>query len=185
MVSRQSVRAQLRAATADAHTRVDAVFSRFELASRADYVRFLEAQGGALIPLERALDAGIAKALAIDWPARRRAAALLRDLSALGHQAPDTGYLAPIDTLEAVLGTIYVPEGSRLGGALLKRSVDASLPAEFLAPSAPGAWRALLDALERSLQSPVQVDAAIAAAERAFDLFEASGTAALASVAVR
>jgi heme oxygenase len=185
MGSHQSVRAQLRAATADAHTRVDAAFSRFALASREDYARFLEAQGGALIPLERALDAGAAPALGIDWPARRRSAALLRDLAALGYPAPEAQELAPIDVPEAALGTIYVLEGSRLGGALLKRSVDAALPAEFLAPGAPGAWRALLDTLESALQSPAQVDAAIAAAGAAFDLFEASGTAAVAAVELR
>lgn len=185
MGSHQSVRAQLRTATAHAHTRVDTVFSGFDLASRGDYARFLRAQGGALIPLEQALDAGVAPTLPIDWPARQRSAALLRDLAALGRSLSDTRDLAPIGTPEAALGTIYVLEGSRLGGALLKRSLDAALPAEFLAPGAPGAWRALLDTLERALQSPAQVDAAIEAACHAFDLFEASGKAAFASVEAR
>jgi heme oxygenase len=181
----ETVRAQLRAATTEAHDRVDAVFSRFELTSRADYARFLHAQGGALIALERALDAGIAPHLPIGWAERRRSAALLRDLAGLGAPAPDVDTLPAIERAEDALGTIYVLEGSRLGGAVLKRSVAADLPAEFLAPGDSGRWRALLDALERSLETEAQREAAVAAARRAFDTFERSGRAALATVEAR
>jgi heme oxygenase len=179
------VRALLRASTADAHARVDTVFSCFDLGRRAAYASFLQAQGEALIPLERALDEGAASALAIDWPARRRSAALLRDLALLGRPASKGRALAAIDTPEEALGTIYVLEGSRLGGAVLRRSVGSGLPTEFLSAGPPTAWRVLLDTLERTLLTSAQVEAATAAASRAFGLFEASGHTALGSVEAR
>lgn len=176
----QTVRARLRAATASAHARVDDVFSRFDLASREDYGRFLQAQAAVLLPLERALDAGIAPRLDIDWPERRRGDALLSDLAALGLRAPATGALPPIERADAALGTIYVLEGSRLGGALLKRSVGAELPTRFMAAGRPQLWQRLIAALDERLPTPAQQGAAVEAAEAAFDRFEHAGRAALA-----
>ena len=47
--------------------------------------------------------------------------------------------------LPALLGGLYVIEGSRLGGALLKRGLPAGTSARFLnAPAEPGAWRRLI-----------------------------------------
>lgn len=168
----QTTRAKLRAATGNAHARVDAVFSRFDLGSRDDYGRFLQAQAAALLPLERALDAGIAPHLDIGWAGRRRGAALLSDLAGLGLPAPTIEAMAPIARAEAGLGTIYVLEGSRLGGALLAGSVCPGLPASFLAPGDPRRWRALVAALDDLLLTDRQINGAIEAAERVFDLFE-------------
>src|SRR5690606_26887428 len=139
--------------------------------SADDYTRFLHAQGGALIPLERALDAGAAPGLPIAWGEGRRSPALLHDLAALGRAGPDTAPLPPIESAEDALGAIYVLEGSRLGGALLKRSLPPSFPAEFLAPARSRLWRDLLDALEVVLRTPPQREAAVAAATRTYGLF--------------
>ena len=173
MNHKQTVRGRLREATAAAHERVDAAFSRFDWASRAGYARFLQAQAEALLPLERALDAGgAAERLGLGWAERRRGAALLADLAALGAVAPDGAPLAPIDAPAAALGTIYVLEGSRLGGSLIKRSVPTDFPAAFLAPGPEGGWRALLAVLEARLADEGARAEAIAAARDAFARFE-------------
>jgi heme oxygenase len=151
---------------------VDAAFSRFELSDRADYGRFLQAQAVGLFPLERALSAGIAPRLAIEWPNRRRTEKLTADLAALGLAVPPHGDEPPIREAAAALGTVYVLEGSRLGGAVLRRSVGLGLPCAFLAPGAPGLWRDLIESIEHELASAAQQAVAIDAATSAFDRFE-------------
>lgn len=169
-----TVRSRLRAATAEAHARVDRAFSRFDLARRDSYARFLQAHAAALLPLEPALDAGAAPALGIGWEARRRGDALRADLAALGAEPPEAEDLTPITEPAAALGTIYVLEGSRLGGSLIKRSVPNDFPAAFLAPGPADGWRALLAALEDRLADAALRDEAIAAARAVFARFERS-----------
>jgi len=173
MAGSQTVRSSLRAATAAAHARVDRAFSQFDWRRREGFARFLQAQATALLPLERALDlGGTAAGLGIGWAARRRGSALLADLAALGVAAPEGERPAPIARPAAALGTIYVLEGSRLGGSLIKRSVPPEFPAAFLAPGPEGGWRALLAVLERELADAAACDEAIGAACAAFDRFE-------------
>ena len=50
-----SAHAALRAATADAHERVDGLFSRFDISDPIGYRRFLTAQAVAYLPGEAAL----------------------------------------------------------------------------------------------------------------------------------
>lgn len=172
-----TVRARLRAATAPAHERVDRAYSGFDLAIRDDYVRFLQGQGHALLPLEQALGEGIAPDLDIEWEQRRRGPALLADLDALGAAREVTSGFEPIEPLIApasALGTIYVLEGSRLGGVILERAVDRRFPAAFLAPGPPGAWRSLMERLETALSTQPLIDEAIAAASATFARFERS-----------
>ena len=170
-----SARANLRAATADAHRRVDELFSRFDLSRRAGYAAFLQSQAAALLPLERALDAGIAPKLPVEWAARRRSPALLADLATWSLPIPEADELAPIERPAEALGTIYVLEGSRVGGSLLKRSVAGDFPAAFLSPGPSARWRSLLDGLERDLATAESQAEAAAAARRAFALFELAG----------
>jgi heme oxygenase len=66
-----------------------------------------------------------------------------------------------------------VLEGSRLGGAVLKRSIPENRPKRFLdAHQAPGAWRKLLAMLEESLYEPASVEAASQTARQVFRRFE-------------
>ena len=51
-----SARAALKRATADAHERVDLLFSGLKLEDPRDYRRFLVAQAAAHLPVEQALD---------------------------------------------------------------------------------------------------------------------------------
>lgn len=171
-----SARTALRAATAAEHERVDSLLSRFDLTERAGCRLFLLAQAAAFLPVEAALDEAGAERLVPDWPQRRRSEALHADLAALGAEPPTPALAIRFDTDEAVLGAVYVLEGSRLGGAMLKRALPPDFPRSFLdAPLPKGSWRNLLDNLDRFLYRDDQIELAAASARAVFGGFEAGG----------
>lgn len=168
-----TVRAALRAATASEHERVDAAFSRFNLSETAGYRAFLLAQAEGFLPVEAALDGAGAETILTDWPARRRGDLLRADLAALTVTLPEP-FSVPsfISGKASMLGAIYVLEGSRLGGAVLKRTVPGHFPRRFLeARQAAGSWRTLLQTLDEFLIRPGDLDVAIAAAKEVFARF--------------
>ncbi len=170
-------RAALRRATAPDHERVDAVFGGFRLDDPTDYRAFLTAHAMALPAIEDALDAAGFAMLLDDWPQRRRGGAIAADLAALGASLP-APLPVPIslDTPAAQWGAAYVVEGSRLGGALLARSVPHGLPRGYLgAPQMPGAWRNFLEKLDKHICRPQDVAQATDAARAVFGLFEVAG----------
>ena len=171
-----SARFALRAATSEAHERLDARFSRFDLAHPSDYQAFLLAQAGAFLPVEAALDATGAERIVPDWPQRRRAKALLADLAALGLVTPAPVAVPALNGEAAVLGAAYVLEGSRLGGAMLQRQVPDSLPKAFLCAGNPKLWRAFVTDLDQRLSSPTDIAAAAAAASSVFEAFASSAS---------
>jgi heme oxygenase len=169
-----SARFTLRAATHEAHERLDALFSSFDLTHRAGYGDFLMAQAGAFESVETALDRAGAAEVVADWAERRRADALAADLAVMGLAAPDP-IAAPAFATEAeVLGGLYVLEGSRLGGAMLVRSVPDTLPKTFLSPGNPAAWRAFVTVLDERLSSPAKLSEATASALAVFEAFASS-----------
>jgi heme oxygenase (biliverdin-IX-beta and delta-forming) len=174
-------RTELREATRTDHDRVDAIFSRFDLTNLGAYGAFLSAQAAAFLPVEAALDAAGAIRLVADWPERRRGHLLEADLRALGRPVPERGHTeCRLDGSADLLGALYVLEGSRLGGSLLKRQVPPAWPRRFLdAPQAAGAWRSLLILLDKWLDGPEERRAAAAAARGVFGLFEAAALAQL------
>lgn len=176
-----SARAALRDATSQAHRRVDAAFSRFDLADLDNYRGFLRAQAAGFLPTEAALDAAGAADLLPDWPARRRGDLLRADLAALDVTPPEPFAPPPIVSANAsMLGAIYVLEGSRLGGALLKRAVPMAFPRRFLeARQDAGSWRKLLKSLDEFLIRQNDLDVAVAAAEEVFARFEQGANAQL------
>lgn len=174
-----SVRNTLRAETRDAHDRVDAAFSRYDLSTRDGYRAFLLRQAAAHLPVEAALGAaGVGEAIT-DWPARRRAESLRADLADLGCADLPEQPFAGFPSHAAMLGGLYVLEGSRLGGAVLIRQVSHGFPTRFLAKGSTGAWRTLLDILETKLTSPEEIAGAVAGARSVFACFEAAARRAL------
>lgn len=166
--------ARLRAASAPDHDRVDALFGGYQLDEADGYARFLEAHARALPAAEVAL------ASAPDLPAwRRRTALLAADLAALGRDMPE-----PLDFAArgpAAWGLLYVTEGSRLGGAMLARSVPETLPSAYLAARHErGEWKRTLDALEAraDAEGAAWQDEALAGARAGFRLYEAAAGAA-------
>lgn len=171
-----SARAALRAATAEDHERVDRLFSGFDLSNLDGYRLFLTAQAAAHVPVEAALDAAGVEALMPDWPARKRSHLLEGDLAELGAALPAPVEAPHLPDAAAMMGALYVLEGSRLGGAVLKRSLPPQAPMRFLAAEqAPGAWRKLLAKLDESLYQPALVEAASQTARLVFRRFEIAG----------
>lgn len=167
----------LREGTAGAHERVDALFTRFDLTERGGYAAFLGAHAEALLPLEAALDAAGAERLIDDWPARKRGALILADLAELNRR-PGESRDAGLDGEDgSIAGTLYVLEGSRLGGKVLSRQLPADFPRAYLDADQPiGNWRKLLDRLDTILYQSRARATAIEAALGAFRAFERSGT---------
>ncbi len=170
-----SARAALRAATAANHARVDEVYSSAALDDRTAYGRFLSAQAAAHLAVEDALSRSGVEAFVPDWPERRRGDALRADLAELGLDVPQPMASPIFAEQPAMLGALYVLEGSRLGGTLLKRSVPTGLPTRFLGGADSSAWRALLTQLDEHLDEASKREAAIEAARQVFVLFEDSG----------
>jgi heme oxygenase len=171
-----TVREALRAATQASHERVDALFSRFDLANPVEYGRFLAAQAAAHIPVEEALNAGGVADVLPDWPSRQRAALLRQDLGDI--MRADVVAIDPpvFDTVPALLGGVYVLEGSRLGGALMERSLPPGVPGRFLrARGEPGAWRRLLARMDELLYEPPSLAVASRSAQAVFSSFELAG----------
>lgn len=168
-----SVRFALRELTRDAHDRVDALFSRFDLADRVQYGAFLSVQAAAFLPVEAALDAAGAAELLADWPERLRGDALRADLAALGRPPPDR--IAPplYSDAPAIWGGMYVLEGSRLGGAMLHKTVSGHLPRRFMAPPPDRTlWPRFIQELERNNGADVLRQRAGASAIATFACFE-------------
>ncbi|WGM31366.1 biliverdin-producing heme oxygenase [Brevundimonas sp. NIBR11] len=169
-----SPRLALRAATSEAHERLDARFSTFDLTDTDDYGAFLLAQAGAYFPVEEALEAAGVGELIDDWPARRRSHALRADLAALGLPDPTRVAAPPLSSEADILGALYVLEGSRLGGAILVRNVPDDRPKTFLTPGNPAAWRAFVTVLEQRLSSQADIDDAVRVATSVFEAFASS-----------
>jgi heme oxygenase (biliverdin-IX-beta and delta-forming) len=169
-----SARFYLRDATADAHARLDAMMSRLDLADAADYARFLRAQAAPFLAVEAALDAAGAEAVVPDWPQRRRAEALKQDLAALGEPIPEPAATVSLTSAAAILGAAYVLEGSRLGGAMLVRTLPDTAPKAFLTPGNPLLWRTFTATLDERLSSGDERAEAARSACAVFDLFSES-----------
>jgi heme oxygenase len=181
LASEASPRFALRAATAAAHARVDALYSRLDLSRPDDYARFLLSHAAAFLPVEAALIEAGADALLPGWSSRRRGEHLRADLAALSLSVPPVE-IAPRFSNEAErLGGLYVLEGSRLGGAMLVRSVAPTLPTAFLAPETTSSWRAFTTLLDARLTSAAALAEATSAANAVFSVFEHRARAALES----
>jgi heme oxygenase len=126
--------------------------------------------------METALEAAGVGALLPDWSERRRGHLLAADLAELGVEPPEAIAPPGLASEASLWGALYVLEGSRLGGALLKRSLAPGAPCRFLdAPQQAGAWRKLLAKLEECLYDPARVGAACETAKQVFKRFEYSG----------
>ena len=172
------LRDHLRHATSDQHARLDAQFGALDLTGRAGYRAFLEASAAALMPLEDALEAAGVDDVFPDWEQRSRRTAMLDDLARVGGTARPLKADLSLDA-GAVLGVMYVLEGSRLGARyLLKTVAKSSDPVvtsatRYLAHGADGRlWQSFLVMLERHAAALSDDAGAIAGARQAFDLFE-------------
>jgi heme oxygenase len=185
---RNPVHQALRDGTAEAHNRVDAAFADFDLTDRADYARFLAAHADVVWALEAALPG---ERVVEDWDARKRGDLLREDLAFLrfpGESRRPESQAASSVTLgpgfrrgteewdePTIAGTLYVLEGSRLGGKFLARRLPAGFPRAYLdADQRAGNWQQLLTVIDRLLREPAALATALAAALATFAAFERS-----------
>lgn len=169
-----SLRQALRRETASLHAAVEARFDGLNLGDAGDYGVFLARHAVCILPLEAALDAAGIETLLSDWPRRRRGAALAGDLAELG--LPELGLPEPEERPVRIapgaeaLGAAYVLEGSRLGAAMLLRSVAADLPTAFLRHGQQERlWQSFLPHLDG--MGSGDLAGALLGARRAFGLF--------------
>ena len=167
-----SAHARLRAATRDAHDRVDARFGAYDLRDRGQYAAFLTEHAAAFLPAEQAVAESGGEAIP-SFCERRRSDALRSDLADLGLEAPARPAFGPFLSTAAMLGSAYVLEGSRLGGAVLAQEVGPDLPRRFLGTRPPaGHWRTFIAYLERHLGDEQSIADATKSALETFALFE-------------
>jgi len=188
---RNPVHQALRDGTAEAHDRVDAAFADFDLTDRDSYARFLAAHADVVWPLEAALPG---ERVVADWGSRKRGALLREDLAHLRHPdesrdlrrlreegaARDPGFRRDDEIGDAwsearIAGTLYVLEGSRLGGKFLSRRLPAGFPRAYLdTDQRAEKWQQLLTVIDKLLRDPIALDKALAAALATFAAFERS-----------
>lgn len=153
---------------------MDAAFGRYTLADPAGYRAFLTAHARIVPALEAWLDAHQPETLK-GWQAVRRGPALLADLAALDVPPPPTAEINLDSDIASVCGATYVLEGSRMGGALLARSVAPQLPRAYLGyPTQVALWRAFATELDRLLPDEAATARAGTAALAVFNLFRAA-----------
>ena len=171
-------RERLKRATAEAHHQLDADIASRDLADPDVYRRFLLGHARVLPVIERALEAAGVERLLPDWATRRRTAALNEDLQALGAAAPPACAAPTLQNEAAVMGALYVLEGSRLGGVVLARQALAGGSAEISGATrylthgrGQALWPSFLAVLEGNDAVRVHPDAAEAAALSVFHAF--------------
>ncbi len=173
----QNLRGRLKEATAEAHRLLDARIGALDITIFADYRRFLEVIAAALLPLEAHLVASNVGEIFPDWSRRSRRKAIKADLAKLD------GEVRPI-TIEralnrnAVFGSMYVLEGSRLGARVLLKTVRAATDpriAETAAYLGHGTgqqlWQSFVTTLAREPFTPSDQTEVIDGALNAFELF--------------
>jgi heme oxygenase len=170
----------LRAATSELHSRVDAALSGSFDTDLDAYIAFLKSLARGVLPLERLLEQSRVECLLPDWPRRRRAPALLRDLAAFDATPPPSADKPSPDGEAWLFGALYVLEGSRLGGKLLLKRVQANpdpraaAATAYLGHGAGGSlWPSFLERLEASDAVAEAPHKAVAGARAAFGLFGA------------
>ena len=169
-------RSILRDATAAAHAQLDAKLGALNLCTVAGYRCFLEINAAALVPLEASLERAGVRGMLPDWDDRARTDAILTDLARLGGR-PGLLDAPELTDRSAMLGTLYVLEGSRLGAAYLLRTVRqcrnplVSGNTAFLAHGAGRRfWPQYLAVLECHADELAEDDL-VRSARSAFDLF--------------
>lgn len=169
---------QLRAATRSHHERIDRLMDLRRMRDPHHYARVLQVFDAFLAAWEPA----VAAALAPQWQAwlaaRSRRPFLRQDLAALRIAPMAARACAPhLPDAAAAWGSIYVMEGSALGGQAITRSLaEAGLhPRKGVAyfhgwgSETAAMWREVRATLERQLAGPAALAPACDAACRTFD----------------
>jgi heme oxygenase len=168
---------QLRERTAHAHGVVDAAVGAFD--DLAGYGRYLLAMYRFRTPIERDLTRIAWPEAMGEWRPRPVSAAIAEDLRDLAQAVPELGEARDGIAGEALMGTLYVLEGSILGSqVLLRRAMKLGLSethgARHLVLQSGGIeeWRGFLALLEAA--EPFDIEHATAASLATFAAAESA-----------
>lgn len=170
----------MRAATRPHHDRIDALVNLRRMQDRSHYLQVLQVFDGFLGAWEPAVAAALPQRR--EWlRARSRRPFLHQDLRVLGADRGAPSMVPPLPSAAAAWGSVYVMEGSALGGTMISRSLAAS----GLGPDSGAAyfhgwgdatgrmWREVRELLETELASPDALAQACEAARATFDTLSA------------
>jgi heme oxygenase len=181
-----SPRECLRAATRGAHSKADHLFGCFDLADPEAYRRLLAVHQAVVPFCETILEASGVDALISDWPSRTRAAALAEDLAIIGAGSGSALGLASQVDAPAAFGMLYVLEGSRLGGAVLIRRLEANPDVNcrsamhyFGHGEGLNLWPSFVVAFDKSPDVLGNYEAVVSSALETFELFICAARASL------
>ncbi len=167
----------LRSGTDDIHRRLegDSPLARPDLTTDA-YHDVLGRLWGLVVPLEEALEcAGVPL---VDWPDRRKAPLLAADLPTLDGLAR-CDERPPLEGGDAVLGCLYVLEGSTLGGRMVAARVESTLGVGAVGTryfrsygdQVGARWRGFRNGVAERADAGGDVDVMVASARWTFELF--------------
>jgi heme oxygenase len=169
--------AVLRAATRKHHDRIDRLMDLRRMHDRGHYTRVLQVFDAFLAGWEPAVAAALPARFQGWLRLRSRRPLLQRDLQVLGITAVPAAVLPAFDSDAAAWGSLYVLEGSALGGAVITRVLaSAGLHAGTGAAYFHGwgdavgtMWREARELLVTELAAPAAVQQACDAACLTFD----------------
>lgn len=172
----------LRRATHERHARIDSLMDLRRMGDRGRYGRILQAFHAFLAPWEQSVASALPAHRHAWLHGRSRRHFLQEDLAALAlRPLADTPAVPRLQGNAAAWGSLYVIEGSALGGQVISRA----LAGEGLVPGkgssyfhgwgddTPGMWRDFRSELRSELAAPACVEAACAAACATFDALTA------------
>jgi heme oxygenase (biliverdin-IX-beta and delta-forming) len=182
-VQAESIHERLRHATNDLHHGLERELAAvFEQLSFASYRELLRALYGFYVPIEPALEQIARCHPELEIPIRGRAELLIRDLRALELEPSETSISRAtwIGDADSAAGTLYVLEGSCLGGQVIARQVERRLDlgsegglAFFTGDGSATArrWREVIAWLEAfaARRDELQRDGIVEGARRTFD----------------
>lgn len=182
-ISREPLIARLRLDTCQLHAQLERqpFFADLMQGSmtQPQYLTFLTAYAGHLLPVASVLDQGLSPSAFHDFIAKAcRLDALAKDLTSLGQPWPPARQ-CPVDWLEAnstsfLVGLLYVHLGSRLGARLISKrmqlcyGLNAGNGAAFFAAANDGAvWAGFLNLLSAK-EMQLEVQATLRGAQAGF-----------------
>lgn len=165
------MRERLRKATGNLHAHVDSCAAWMRLETPRGYARFLATQASVVLPLEDALESADVARVVPDWIDRRRSESLKADLAEIG--ASCVPVRPPVFRSDAaLLGALYVLEGSRLGArVILSRVVSCSATRYLRHGEGCRLWPIFLEILESDEDVRRHSNVAEDAARRVFEMF--------------
>lgn len=179
-VSADPIMPRLKAETYPDHMRLEETVDILNnLATLESYKRLLARHAGFVFPLERVLAGQDWSSIGLEFDERSRAGAMKRDLAAMDIDSfPEIELWTGLDNFARAVGTLYVLEGSTLGGMIIARNlkerlgIDGSNGGEYFSgrgKQTMAMWRTFGESAELYVNRFGGAEDMIAGAKQTFD----------------